>query len=235
MTNVQNVPIPFGFVAKLQDPLNLQEESSTEVKERLALEDNAEMEPKYLYFQLTDHRNPEGNEQHGNKFEVTRSVALILYSRMGIQMRISVTGFGSYVGEVIRTLPSEGLVELKYRFCWSGHRRFFRNTFTPRMFHYIARINHAQYVELQQPSYHPDFDPSCEEEHAVSKLEVSIVLFLIFLPVAEVEPNIYKLFSVLQTLSLDSLQSYLYNCKVGNYLYYELLEGGAGIGIIRQR
>ncbi len=78
-----------------------------------------------------------------------------------------IAGFGSYVGEVIQVHAEEELVELKYRYCCSGHRIFFRNTFTPRMFHYIARIKYSKYRELQKGHMHPDFDPNCREDHEV--------------------------------------------------------------------
>jgi hypothetical protein len=38
----------------------------------------------------------------------------------------------------------------------------------------------------------------------------------------------------LQTLSLQSIQSYLANCKLGNYVYFEERAGGEGVGIIRK-
>ena len=49
-------------VAQNLDPTTLQKETSQEVKEQLVLQDE-EVEQKYFFFQLSDHRSPNGKNE----------------------------------------------------------------------------------------------------------------------------------------------------------------------------
>ena len=69
-------------------------------------------------------------------------------------------GFQSYVGEVIRVLKKEGLVDMHYGLCGAGgNQDYLRCTFTPWMFHNLSRINPSQKDKLLEPDVHESFDP----------------------------------------------------------------------------
>ncbi len=78
-------------------------------------------------------------------------------------------GFDSYVGEVLRVLKPEGLVDLKYKYCGTGHDKYFRGAFTPGMFFNLTRINKTQYYVLQLPAVHDTFDPRETASHKVEE------------------------------------------------------------------
>ena len=67
----------------------------------------------YFFFQVLNHRSPEGESE-------------LLCTRLRDALRpgkssFLFAGFNSFVGEFCRVLQPEGLVALKYRFCFSGH------------------------------------------------------------------------------------------------------------------
>jgi hypothetical protein len=85
-------------------------------------------------------------------------------------------GFDSYVGETVRTSRELGLVEMKYRFCSSGHGTYFRKSFHPRMFRCIKRVNRVQFRKLQKATLHPSFDVQKRDEHMVRNFNIFMLL-----------------------------------------------------------
>jgi hypothetical protein len=75
------------------------------------------------------------------------------------------SGFDSFVGEVVRVIKSDVLVDLKYGLCGTGYKRFWRCTFAPNMFYNLTRINLVQGLKLLKPFVHRSFDRS--EMHRV--------------------------------------------------------------------
>ena len=89
---------------------------------------------------------------------------------------ILLLGFDSFVGETVRTSRELSLVEMRYRFCSSGHGTYFRKSFHPTMFRCIKRVNRVQFRKLQKATLHPSFDVQKRDEHNVSNFKIFLLL-----------------------------------------------------------
>ena len=183
--------------------------------------------PKFFFFQVTNHKSPSGE----TTATIYHNYMTTSWCRQERQLQnVIISGFDSYVGEVIRVLSLEGLVDLKYRFCGSGHGRFFRNTFSPRMFHHISCIDSTRYHQLQLAYMHPVYDNKERRRH-----EVNLLALLPADGILDIQTFLIVGFPLSQqTMSRRLVEAYVANCAPDNYLYLEEFGGGEGIVLIRK-
>jgi len=139
------------------------QETSYLVKYSLAMMEDT-TKPTYFFFQTVNHRSPEG------KSKVFSNKITVCYGAIDNLSKFHLTGFDSYVGQVLRVLKKEGLVELKYRFCSSGSGTKFRAAFSPMAFYNLTRINKTQFRLLESEVVHESFDPRESDSHEVSNI-----------------------------------------------------------------